>query len=213
MTNAILQRLYMIPAILIGFTFHEYAHAFVADKMGDKTPKFQGRLTLNPLVHIDPIGFIMIILFQFGWAKPVEVNVNAFKHRYKDDLKVTFAGPFANLVVAFIFAILMLMFEKFGPGLISDSTTFEIINILFSYVVYINVMLFFFNLLPIPGLDGFHIFRDLFPKQFYNMSDAIYRYQLLILIVFIISPASKYLIYYPSEAVVTLFLKIAGMII
>ena len=213
MTEAILMRLYMIPAILIGFTFHEYAHAFVADKLGDKTPKFQGRLTLNPIAHIDPIGFIMILIFSFGWAKPVEVNPNAFKNRYKDDLKVTFAGPLANLVIAFIFSILMFVFYKFSGTLLSDAATTGIIFNLFNYTIYINVMLFFFNLIPIPGLDGFHIFRDLFPKQFYNISDTIYRYQLLILIIFVATPISKYIIGVPTDAVVKLFLKIAGMIV
>lgn len=213
MTEAILMRLYMIPAILIGFTFHEYAHAFVADKLGDKTPKFQGRLTLNPIAHIDPIGFIMILIFKFGWAKPVEINPNAFKNRYKDDLKVTFAGPLANLVVALIFSFLMLLFDRFSGTLLSDTTTTGIIYYLFYYTIYINVMLFFFNLIPIPGLDGFHIFRDLFPKQFYKISDTIYRYQLLILIIFIATPISTYIIGVPTSAVVNLFLKVASMIV
>ena len=78
----------MIPGMLIAFTFHEYAHAFVADKLGDKTPRFQGRLTLNPLVHIDPMGFLAVIIFRFGWAKPVQTNPSAYKNYYKDDLKV-----------------------------------------------------------------------------------------------------------------------------
>ena len=98
--------IFMIPAILIGFTFHEYAHAKVADKLGDKTPRFQGRLNLNPINHLDPLGTLLILFCGIGWAKPVQVNPSAFKNYYKDDLKVSIAGPIANLIVAFIGTIL-----------------------------------------------------------------------------------------------------------
>ena len=100
--------IFMIPAILIGFTFHEYAHAKVADKLGDKTPRFQGRLNLNPINHLDPLGTLLILFCGIGWAKPVQVNPSAFKNYYKDDLKVSIAGPIANLIVAFIGTILYL---------------------------------------------------------------------------------------------------------
>ena len=88
-TAEILNKILMIPAILLAFTFHEYAHAITADRLGDKTPRFQGRLTLNPIVHIDPMGFLLILLVGFGWAKPVQTNPSAYKNYYKDDLKVS----------------------------------------------------------------------------------------------------------------------------
>lgn len=177
----ILRKILEIPAILIAFTFHEYAHAVVADRLGDKTPRFQGRLSLNPLVHIDIIGFIMILIVGFGWAKPTEVNPGAFKNYYKDDLKVSLAGPIANLLVAIVFGIGYSIVSKFFGT--SDVSLY--IQLLLYVVVDINCMLFIFNLLPIPGLDGFHVLRDIFPKFFYNISDSLYRYQLIILVVLV----------------------------
>lgn len=209
----LIQKLYMMPAILIAFTFHEYAHAVVADKLGDKTPKFQGRITLNPLAHIDLIGFVMIVLVGFGWAKPVETNPNAYKNYYKDDLKVSIAGPLANVLVAFIFSFITVIIYKFVPFN-------EIVLIIFTmvkYTVSINCMFFLFNLIPIPGLDGFHILRDLFPKTFYNIADSLYKYQLLILIA-IIMPVfgnrslADFIIQVPANAIANLFLKIALLI-
>ena len=182
-TQQILYKILMIPAILIAFTFHEYAHAIVADRLGDKTPRFQGRLTLNPIAHIDPIGFILIILTGFGWAKPVETNPSSYKNYYRDDLKISFAGPFANLIIGFIFAILTVLFWKFSPV---QGTVFTIIIEILKITVSINCMLFFLNLVPVPGFDGYHIIRDLFPKFFYNMSDTFTRYQFLIFMVLIL---------------------------
>jgi len=209
----VIQKLYMMPAILIAFTFHEYAHAIVADKLGDKTPKFQGRITLNPLAHIDLLGFIMIVFVGFGWAKPVETNPNAYKNYYKDDLKVSIAGPLANVLVAFIFSFITVIIYKFVPFN-------EIVIIIFTmvkYVVSINCMFFLFNLIPIPGLDGFHILRDLFPKTFYNIADSLYKYQLLILIAIIIpvfgnKSLADFIIMVPADAIANLFLKIALLI-
>ena len=91
-----------VPAVLIAFTVQGYAKAFVADKLGDKTPRFQGRLTLNPIAHIDIVGFIMILLFRFGWTKPLETNPRAYKRGYKDAIKVSIAAPIGNLIAAFI---------------------------------------------------------------------------------------------------------------
>jgi Zn-dependent protease len=175
------QILFSIPAILIAFTFHEYAHAMVADKLGDKTPRFQGRLTLNPIAHIDPIGFILILLLRFGWAKPVETNPRAFKNYYKDDLKVSIAGPLANLAVAIVAAIIFGICNKF----MSNSNLSIIIVTLIYAVIQYNTMFFLLNFIPIPGFDGFHILRDLFPKEFYNISDTLYRYQLIIFLVLV----------------------------
>jgi len=153
----------MIPAILIAFTFHEYAHAFMADRLGDKTPRFQGRLTLNPIVHIDPIGFILILLVGFGWAKPVQTNPSAYKNYYKDDLKVSAAGPIANLIIGLVFAILIVLFEKFSP---LQGQLYKIIGNILYITGDLNCLLFFLNLVPIPGFDGYHIVRDCFQSFF-----------------------------------------------
>jgi Zn-dependent protease len=176
----ILRTLLLIPGILVGLTFHEYAHAYVADRLGDKTPRFQGRLTFNPLVHIDPIGFLMILIVGFGWAKPVQVNPSSFKKYYKDDLKVSFAGPAANLIVALVSAILLNVFSRFVVGNDGYSSIQWIITMMLGLSVSINCTLFVLNLIPIPGFDGFHILRDLFPKFFYNFAEQVYKYQFII---------------------------------
>lgn len=179
MRDKILELILIIPAILIGFTFHEYAHAKVADMLGDKTPRFQGRLTLNPLAHIDPIGFIMILIMKFGWAKPVQINRRAFKNGYKDDLKVTIAGPLANLFIAIIFSVIFGFAYKFYFINNYTDITHILVQIL-NLIIIINVNLFVFNLLPLPGLDGFGILEDLFPSAFGRIADSLYRYQFII---------------------------------
>ncbi|MFD3156267.1 site-2 protease family protein [Haloimpatiens sp. FM7330] len=210
----------MIPAILVAFTVHEYAHAKMADKLGDKTPKFQGRLTLNPLSHIDIFGFIMILLVGFGWAKPVETNPRAFKNYYKDDLKVSFAGPLANLISAFIFALVFGFLSKFLFARdfgVMINTLNSILYIIIQLVISINCMLFIFNLIPIPGLDGFHILRDLFPKFFYNVADTMYRYQVIFLIVFIVpifggNSLADFIVLTPASFIMRFFDTIAAVI-
>ncbi|MBZ9636691.1 site-2 protease family protein [Clostridium sp. FP1] len=214
-TSEILYKILMIPAILIAFTFHEYAHAITADRLGDKTPRFQGRLTLNPIAHIDPMGFILILLVNFGWAKPVETNPSAYKNYYKDDLKVSAAGPIANLILGFVFAILTVLFAKFSPinGALGK-IIFEILKI----TGYLNCVLFFLNLVPIPGFDGFHIVRDLFPKFFYNISDSVTRYQFPIFIILMLPllPGGQSVFYYlvqvPGSLLFYFFKNIVWMI-
>ena len=173
-----------IPAILIAFTAQGYAKALVADKLGDKTPRFQGRLTLNPSAHIDLIGFLMILIAGFGWTKPLNTNPSAYKRGYKDAIKVSIAAPLANLLVGFLGTILYVFTYKFLSNILSDTIYFILINMIW-LIATINISLFVFNLLPIPGLAGFEIFRDLWPKTFYKVSDKIYQYQFLILIAII----------------------------
>lgn len=185
MSSFRMQLLYLIlkiPAILIAFTAQGYAKALVADKLGDKTPRFEGRLTLNPAAHIDLFGFLMILIAKFGWTKPLNTNPSAYKRGYKDAIKVSVAAPLANLLVGFLGTILYVAIYKFLPNILSDDTIFFILISMVRYIAVINISLFVFNLLPLPGLAGFDIFRDLWPKTFYNVSDKIYQYQLLILI-------------------------------
>ena len=204
-----------IPAILIAFTFHEYAHAFVADRLGDKTPKFQGRLTLNPIAHIDPIGFLMILILGFGWAKPVETNPSVYKHYYKDDLKVSIAGPLANLVIGFVFAFITVILSKI---LVVNSALITVIITIFNITSVLNCMLCILNLIPIPGFDGFHILRDLFPRVFYNMADSMYRYQLIIFIIFVMPLVGGRSVFYyivgiPSNAIYGMFIGLARAVV
>nr|WP_243240363.1 site-2 protease family protein [Clostridium cibarium] len=185
--DIIYNKILIIPAILLAFTFHEFAHAKVADMLGDKTPRFQGRLTLNPMSHIDPLGTLLILIAGFGWAKPVETNPSAFKNYYKDDLKVSLAGPLANLVLAFLGYLCYGLFVIFQTktGLLPASISNVLAGML-DGVFSINVSLFVFNLLPIPGLDGFWVLRDLKPKFFYSISESIYKYQMVILALLVV---------------------------
>lgn len=197
MNSEILRFILSIPAILVAFTFHEYAHAKMADKLGDKTPRFQGRLTLNPFAHIDIFGFLMIMFFKFGWAKPVQVNKGAFKNPNKDDLKVSLAGPLANLFIAIISAIIYAFYIKFII-LTTEGALATIIGTIIQYIMILNVNIFVLNLLPIPGFDGFAILEDLFPSIFNKVADKIQRYQMMFFVLIIFAagriievPASK----------------------
>ena len=198
-----------IPAILIAFTAQGYAKALVADKLGDKTPRFQGRLTLNPAAHVDLIGFLMILIAGFGWTKPLNTNPSAYKRGYKDAIKVSIAAPLANLLVGFLGVILYVFTYRFLSNILDDTIYFILSNML-NLIAVINISLFIFNLLPIPGLAGFEVFRDLWPKTFYKVSDKIYQYQFLILIAIIFIGGS--ILSIPVNLIYNFFLTIAKLI-
>ncbi|NOW85603.1 Zn-dependent protease [Clostridium beijerinckii] len=204
--NSVLNMILMIPGMLIAFTFHEYAHALVADKMGDKTPRFQGRLTLNPIAHIDPIGFIAVLIFSFGWAKPVQTNPSAYKNYYKDDLKVSLAGPVANFIVAIAAALILGVYVRFIYGILPTALAGVLYSmILLTIVVNVNIGLF--NLIPIPGLDGFSLLRDLKPNTFYRYEEKFYQYQMLIMLALIFVGGK--IIHIPAQLIINALLKIA----
>ena len=195
----IYNKLVMIPAILLAFAFHEFAHAIVADMLGDKTARFEGRLTLNPMAHIDPIGFLMIILVGFGWAKPVNTNPSAYKKYYRDDFLVSIAGPMANFTLSLVFTIILSLYSAFLYRYLPANAA-EILGDLIQEVITLNVMLGFFNLLPIPGFDGYHILNDIFKDKFYGFEQRIGNYKMLILFAavyfagYIISPPARIVI-------------------
>jgi len=179
----ILDKLIMLPGILLAISIHEFAHGFVAVKLGDDTPKLQGRMTLNPLKHIDPLGFMCLLVVGFGWAKPVMINSRNFKNPRRDDLLVSIAGPVSNLIMAFIFAILMKLADMFLPV----TMTSQVIWAVLSGTVQINLVLMVFNLLPIPPLDGHHILGNIGGApvwNFYNKYFDQLRFAMLLLIVF-----------------------------
>jgi Zn-dependent protease len=172
----------LIPAFIIGFTVHEFSHAWVADRLGDPTPRYQGRLTLNPMAHLDPLGTIMLIIGGFGWGKPVEINPVKFTRKVSmrtGDLLVSIAGPLSNLILAFIFSFVLVAFN-------SSSYYSADVYPIFYNLVWINLVLFAFNLLPVPPLDGFHVLRDILPRKYDRTMDQIeqYGYVLLLFIVF-----------------------------
>jgi len=187
-SNLIEQALYMIPVLLISLTVHEFSHGYVAYKLGDPTAKNAGRLTLNPLKHLDPVGTLMMIFARIGWAKPVPINARYFKNPKYDIVKVGIAGPLANIFIAFIVVIPMYIFNVINQ--IGSLGQFGSWLFMFFYLLYrVNLNLAVFNLLPIPPLDGSKIFYSILPDKIYY---TILKYEQYIgfafLLIIVLSP-------------------------
>ncbi|HUW39745.1 MAG TPA: site-2 protease family protein [Rectinemataceae bacterium] len=144
-----------LPGILIGLVVHEYAHARTAWALGDPTPRAEGRLSLNPLRHIDPLGFLLILVAGFGWAKPVSFSRRNLAHPRRDEMLIALAGPFANFVLGVAFALLLKLADGSGLGS-AGAAGAALVNLLL-YALFVNFGLFVFNLIPIPPLDGSHV--------------------------------------------------------
>ncbi|MHB9095738.1 MAG: site-2 protease family protein [Eubacteriales bacterium] len=167
-----------LPALLIGLTFHEYAHGYVAYKLGDPTAKNLGRLTINPLKHLDPLGAIFLLIFHFGWAKPVPVNPFHFRgDRQKGMLWVSLAGPATNIIIAIITAVIWKLIEPTGP----------IIVPILVYIFYINLILAVFNIIPVPPLDGSKILAGLLPSKYSHVIYNIEKYGYVVLILLMLT--------------------------
>ena len=174
MLNNIFEILWSLPAVLIAITVHEYAHGFAAYYYGDSTAKLAGRLTLNPLAHLDPVGTLMLLLFRIGWAKPVPINYGNLRDPKKDIIKVSFAGPCSNILVAFLFAMFLRLNDFLLQSIFINSFQ-NLPNLFITFIrgwfvflqtgVIINLILAIFNLIPIPPLDGHHILLGLLPPK------------------------------------------------
>lgn len=182
----IIGRLIILPGILVGLSFHEFGHAWVSKKLGDPTPSLQGRVSLNPAAHIDIVGFVCLLMLGFGWGKPVEINPSYYKHRRRDEMLVSFAGVFMNLVVAFASAAVMKIVYTAAPQFIATSVGTVIWQILIG-MLQINIVLMLFNLIPLPPLDGFGIITQIFKldtKRWYPRFYQLGPMFLLLIIVF-----------------------------
>lgn len=169
-----------IPALLIGFAFHEFAHAWVADYLGDPTPRSQGRLTLNPFVHLDLFGTLMALFYRFGWAKPVMTNPSYFRGGpLRGRMFVALAGPVMNLLTAFVAVLVWLMTDHFLTG----SSWSPIIDTMLVAIIGMNLGLGVFNLIPIPPLDGFAVLTGLLPARYARYLAALEAYGMIILVV------------------------------
>ena len=153
--------LIIIPGIVIGLALHEFAHAAVAYKLGDNLPKVQGRVTINPMAHIDPIGLVALLFVGFGWGKPVQINPRAFKYPRRDEALVSVAGVVMNFIVAVVFTAVLGLYSNFGGNYLYSQMG-DIVFMILLYVIQINVVLMVFNLLPIPPLDGYNLIGEIF---------------------------------------------------
>ena len=185
-TSRLLNLLLTVPGLLVAITFHEFAHAFAADKLGDDTPRLQGRLSLNPLSHLDPIGSLMMLFAGFGWGKPVEVNPRNYDRRFsmdKADAIVSIAGPLMNFFLAIVLTIIYCIIYKFANVSFINSQAGFIIMLMINIAISLNIGLGVFNLIPLPPLDGSKIIKAFLP---YNARVWFENNEKIIEIVFVV---------------------------
>lgn len=216
----VFQKLAMIPAILISLTLHELSHGYVAYRLGDVTAKSQGRLSLNPLRHLDPIGTLCLLFVGFGWAKPVPVNPYALRKKPQTGMAwVAAAGPASNLCMALIGGILLLIYMKifgyswlYAPGY----TAGLYFGLFFVYFIQINIVLMIFNLIPIPPLDGSRVVSAFLPAEARYRYNRIERYGTMIMLAMCIIPIGgttiiSWILNTPVEVLSNLIYSLAGL--
>ena len=184
---------YVAITLIIAFSVHEFSHAFMAWKFGDDTAKNQGRLTLNPMSHLDPIGTILIFIAGFGWARPVPVNRFYFKKPRLAGISVSFAGPLSNLIMACLGFIIWYGLVATGVSASLPSAVPDFLDIF----IGLNAVLFVFNLLPLPPLDGYRIVEDLMPIDVRAKMTQFEQYGTLIFLILVITPLDR--IYHPTD--------------
>lgn len=185
---------------------HEYAHALIATKLGDQTPRLSGRLTLNPMAHISPLGALMIILCGFGYAKPVSVNPRNFKDSKKGMALTAIAGPISNLIMGFIFTFVSVIFSG-----LEYSTLTNAFNSFFLFAAVININLAVFNLLPIPPLDGSRILQLLIPAKYYYKFLEYERYITIVVFVLILTGVLSEPLSEMSDKIFEIFYYVANL--
>ena len=187
--------LYTLPALLLSLSIHEYAHAWVAYKLGDISQKIRGRLTLNPLAHIDPIGFIAIVLVGVGWGKPVTVDDRNFKDSRKGMMLTSLAGPASNLLLAILVTIILKLLMVFGVmNTIINSNTGNIILNMLLYVIQFNIVFGIFNLIPLPPLDGSKVLAYFLPQRARGFMYTLERYSFIIIMIIYFTNLTSYII-------------------
>ena len=202
--GALFSLLASIPGVLISITFHEYAHGLAAYKLGDNTAKDEGRLSLNPLAHLDPIGTLMLVFAGFGWGKPVHVDPRNYTRKIsmeKGEAIVSLAGPLMNIILAFIFTLIYCAIYKFAGAGFLHSTMGSVLMLMIFYTISINVGLGVFNLIPLPPLDGSKIIMPFLPykaKEWFVNNEQIFYLVFVVLWItglagIIISPAISWI--------------------
>ncbi len=203
----IVDKLLLLPAIVIGLSFHEFAHGITSHWLGDPTPKAQGRLTLNPLKHFDAFGFLALLFAGFGWGIPVEIDPRYYKHPRRDELLVSLAGVTMNFIIAVAFCFILkgifLLDVDFGSSGVEAYILDIIVN-----VILINIVLMVFNLLPIPPLDGFGVITEIFNLKTKSWYRPVYENGFAILMVLMIVGLVDKIISPPIFAIYNLLLKV-----
>ncbi|EKD87484.1 MAG: peptidase M50 [uncultured bacterium] len=210
--------LFWLVALAVAITIHEFSHAYWADRLGDPTPRLQGRLTLNPLAHLDPLGTLMLLIVRFGWGKPVVFDPFNLRHPRRDAAIISLAGPVSNLILAFVCAVLLRILFSYRLTALSSASTLVYMAIgLLQPVIILNVVLAVFNLIPIHPLDGFKIVGGILPadkaREWYQLES--YGMIFLIFLIFpffggvspisqLISPVINFLLSFllPSPAII-----------
>jgi Zn-dependent protease len=194
-----------IPGLIIAMVIHEYAHARVADAMGDDTPRLSGRLTLNPVSHIDPIGMLMLFIMQFGWAKPVMINPNNFRNFKRGELYVSLAGPVSNLLTAFVALLFMAIYIKLGLPM---SRGLQLVMYL---IVLYNINFAIFNMIPLPPLDGSKVLMSFLPYEWSYKLAQVERYSFFILILLMMTPVFGYILIPLQRIIFTIFSRFLSL--
>jgi Zn-dependent protease len=189
-----------LPGLIMALALHEYAHARAAVAMGDFTPRMMGRLTVNPLAHIDPIGLVMLLVARFGWAKPVVINPHNFRDRKKGEILVALAGPAMNFLLAFLALGVMI----FLTHTMRMEMSYGLRAVLWLIVVY-NINFGVFNLIPLPPLDGSRILMAVLPYELQYRFAGLERYSMIIFIIFIATPILSYILVPIAQVLLGLF--------
>lgn len=184
-TAGLLSLILTVPGVIIAIGFHEFAHAWMAVKLGDDTPLRQGRLSLDPLKHVDPMGIIMLLFCGFGWGKPVQINSNNFDSKYSrnGEALVAAAGPIMNFILALVLSLILGLILKFASTAFLISTVSSVLLTMIEYAIVMNIGLGVFNLIPLPPLDGSKIFIRFMP---YNVRNWIYDHETWFYLVFLV---------------------------